>query len=123
MPPVLKIDTVLGPARHLDSDDELLLTSLDGTEGVSTPYTYDIVLMRKVEKDEVPIDKILGTSARIGLLSTDDEDKDKDKDKSGRPKYIHRLGCFTQFQRTGLSKKQRRRVYKARLIPAVMYWG
>ena len=112
----LKIDSVLGRATHLNDDDELLLTSLDGHEGVSVPFTYDLVLMRKLDKGQVPLDKLLGSSARIGLLSPD-------KDREGNPTYVNRLGVFSQFQMTGLSPKLRRRVYKARLIPAVMFWG
>jgi uncharacterized protein involved in type VI secretion and phage assembly len=115
---ILKIDTILGPATKLSVEDPLLPTSLDGQEGVSVPFTYDLVLMRRLEgRDggEVPIDKILGTSARIGLLSsTADPDN---------PTYTHRVGSFSQFVKTGLSAKRKLLVYKARLIPAVMLWG
>jgi uncharacterized protein involved in type VI secretion and phage assembly len=115
---VLKIDTILGAAANLNSTDPLLPTSLDGQEGVSVPFTYDVVLMRRLQEDgggEVPVNRMLGTSARIGLLSgTDDR---------GKPTYIHRVGSFSQFEKTGLSRKRRLLVYKARLIPAVMLWG
>jgi uncharacterized protein involved in type VI secretion and phage assembly len=118
MAPVLKIDTALGPAKNLDSTDPLLLTSLNGHEGVSVPFIYDLVLMRRTEEfggGDVPIDKILGTAARIGLRTDDKSD--------GKPRYVHRLGSFTQFEKIGLSKKQRMLVYKARLVPAVVLWG
>ena len=75
--------------------------------------------MRRLKEDgggEVAVNLILGTSARIGLLTPD-------KDDQGKPKYIHRVGSFSQFEKTGLSKKQRLHVYRARLIPAVMLWG
>jgi type VI secretion system secreted protein VgrG len=120
MPKVLKIDTVLGPATQLNGEDPLLLTSVDGQEGISVPYTYDLVLMRRHVDDEsdrkVDVTKLLGSSARIGLLSTD-------KDDEGKRKYVHRLGCFSQFEKVGLSKRLRLLIFKARLIPAVMYWG
>src|SRR5262245_16866282 len=103
MSKLLKIDSVLGRATHLDADDELLLTSLDGQEGVSVPFTYDLVLMRKLDKGQLDPETLLGSSARIGLLSPD-------KDRQGNPKYVHRLGVFSQFQMTGLSPKRRRRV-------------
>ena len=115
---VLKIDTILGAAANLNSTDPLLPTSLDGQEGVSVPFTYDLVLMRRLQEDgggEVPINRILGTSARIGLLSGNDD--------QGNPTYIHRVGSFSQFEKTGLSRKRKLLVYKARLIPAVMLWG
>ena len=115
---VLTIDTILGAATFFSAKDPLLPTSLDGQEGVSVPYTYDLVLMRRLEEaggGEVPVNKILGTSARIGLLSG--------TDGQGNPTYIHRVGSFSQFEKTGLSRKRRLLVYKARLIPAVMLWG
>jgi uncharacterized protein involved in type VI secretion and phage assembly len=117
MAKTLKIDTFLGPATNLNPTDELLLTSFDGREGVSVPFTYDLVLMRQAAKVNVErkLQGIIGTSARIGLLR-------KGEDLQGRPKYIHRVGSFSQFERIGISENKFL-VYKARLIPAVMLWG
>jgi uncharacterized protein involved in type VI secretion and phage assembly len=114
MAKTLKIDTFLGPAESLDPSDPLLLTSLDGREGVSIPFTYDLVLMRQLAKVNVEekLEGIIGTSARIGLL----------RPGPGNPTYIHRVGSFSQFERIGISKNKFL-VYKARLIPAVMLWG
>ncbi|HET9395711.1 MAG TPA: contractile injection system protein, VgrG/Pvc8 family, partial [Nitrospiraceae bacterium] len=117
MSKVLTIDTILGKAERFDARDPLLLTSLDGWEGVSVPFVYDLVLARDTAlgEEKVRIDRLLGSEARIGLLTG--------KDRDGKPKYLHRVGCFSHFEKIGLSKKQRRLVYKARLIPAVMLWG
>lgn len=117
MSKVLTIDTVLGKAERLNAQDPLLLTSLDGWEGVSAPFVYDLVLARDtgLGEEKVRIDKLLGSEARIGLLTGED--------KQGKPKYVHRVGCFSHFEKIGVSKRQRRLVYKARLIPAVMLWG
>jgi uncharacterized protein involved in type VI secretion and phage assembly len=114
---ILKIDTILGAATNLDETDPLLLTNLDGQEGVSIPFSYDLVLMRRLAEDgggEVAANMLLGTSARIGLL---------ERDVFGKPHYHHRVGSFAQFEKMGLSSSARRLVYKARLIPAVMLWG
>jgi hypothetical protein len=66
MAKTLKIDTFLGAATRLNDDDELLLTSIDGQEGVSIPFRYDLVLMRRAAKPNVDgrLERIMGTSAR-----------------------------------------------------------
>ena len=78
MPPLLTIDTVLGAATDFNGDqkepDPLLLTSLDGQEGVSMPFTYDLVMLcplKWIEAHHEPTAlDMLGTSARVGLLTT-----------------------------------------------------
>jgi uncharacterized protein involved in type VI secretion and phage assembly len=111
----LKIDTFLGAATG-SLDDELLLTSLSGREGVSSPFVYDLVLMRRDTKANVDkLKRIIGSSARIGVLGPGPEDQ-------ARAEYIHRVGTFSQFERTGITTHGLL-VFKARLIPAVMFWG
>jgi uncharacterized protein involved in type VI secretion and phage assembly len=126
MPPLLTIDTVLGAAtnfggeRDKDDPDPFLPTSFDGQEGVSMPFTYDLVMLCPLkwiqDHHEPTALDMLGTSARVGLLTSNQL-------AQGRPTYLHRKGTFSQFEKVGLPIKAQFQLYKARLIPAVMLWG
>lgn len=67
---VLTIDTVLGQAKNQDQTDPLMLTTVNGTEGISQCFVYDVSMARHPDlRDVVPQD-LIGTMARIGIQQT-----------------------------------------------------
>jgi len=96
---ILRIDTILDddPAENDFDGDPLLLVKLDGVEGISRLFGYDVVMLRDVGGAQgatlkggkrPPIDptKLIDTHAEIGARS--------DKDK----KVFKRAGMFETFE-------------------------
>jgi uncharacterized protein involved in type VI secretion and phage assembly len=105
---LLRIDTVLNdhslfPEEAKFAGDPLLLTKLDGIEGISRLFAYDVIMLRDAggrEGEEVngqkrpPIDttKLIGTHAAIGArFSTSDNQTDDEI-------FFKRIGMFETFE-------------------------
>jgi uncharacterized protein involved in type VI secretion and phage assembly len=124
-PPLLKIDTVLGKATHLDRRDELLPIFLDGQENISKPFRFELLLLRgidlhgprndEVSKSEIDPRRLIGTSVTFGVL---------DDGRSRPPKYVARTGVVSEFHRLGSQNEARdMRGYFAVVVPAFQFLG
>jgi uncharacterized protein involved in type VI secretion and phage assembly len=116
-PTTLKIDTVLGRQQNMDDEGPFLLSSVQGMEGVSMPYTYDVVLYRPlVDKDgqtssDVDPTKLINTPVTIHMRGRSDT-------------YTARRGIFQTFEKDTIDfqtvskgRKLDSRVYRARIVP------
>jgi uncharacterized protein involved in type VI secretion and phage assembly len=110
----LTIDTVLSKQQQTGDRGGLLLANVQGQEGVSTPFAYDVMMYRKAEAGFFDIDPswLLNTRATIGMRGETDE-------------FSYRTGIFQSFEKdstnesvfdTGLQGDFR--VYRGRLVPA-----
>lgn len=126
---LLRIDTILNSdaAERQFSGDPLLLVKIDGVEGISRLYAYDIIMLRDSGGNEgatvngnprPPLDvtKLIGTHAELG----------------GRPStdlnFFKRVGMFESFEDvlkldithfTPLIHARDFHIYKARVVPWV----
>ncbi len=100
--------------------NDLLPTKLDGKEGISMPFSYEVTLISTsrdiADKANSPATSLIGTTARIGILVGPDNDN-----------YTHRTGIISQFELSGTLNpgglQDNWSVYKATLIPAVQMLG
>src|SRR5271168_5118300 len=101
---LLRIDTDLNnDAEEKKFDgDPLLLVKLDGVEGISRLYAYDVVMLRDAggkEGEQVsgqkrpPLDatKLIGTHAEIGARPSVETGKDNNQ---GQDVFLKRVGMF-----------------------------
>ena len=102
---LLRIDTILNndAAERRFQGDPLLLAKLDGVEGVSRLFAYDVIMLRDAggrEGEEVggqkrpPIDatKLIGTHAEIGARPSNKENQTDDEI------FFKRVGMFETFE-------------------------
>jgi uncharacterized protein involved in type VI secretion and phage assembly len=110
----LTITTVLGEQQGLETGP-FLLAAVQGIEGVSVPFSYDLTLYRSPLAGDVNPARIVNTAAKFGIAR---------KDKT----YITRAGVIDTFEKTGTTERkfQAREdflVYRARLVPAIQLLG
>jgi uncharacterized protein involved in type VI secretion and phage assembly len=132
---IIKIKTILDD----DSDekdpsyppgDPVVLAKLDGTEGVSKLYSYDISLLRDARRPPLRLENLIDTKVLLGVRYQSD-----DKDAPAPPKddpFIYRVGIFESMTEPmdinkvwlgshGAKRNLVRqfRVYRAHVVPAI----
>ncbi len=106
----LKIDTVLGNQKRRGDEGALLLSSVQGMEGISMPYYYDVTLFHLPGPDGyIDPGDMIGTKATIYMRGETSE-------------YTARRGVFQTFDKAGTNeqpfmKQTNYLVYKARIVP------
>lgn len=134
---LLQIDTILSndKGEQQYKSDPLLLVKVDGVEGISKLYAYDLIMLRDAGgaqgevvngKKRPPIDttKLIGTHAEIGMRPSVDTG---DGDNQGRDIFFKRVGMFETFEDllgldiTHFVKIHMRdfHIYRARVVPWV----
>src|SRR5436305_14884500 len=102
---LLRIDTILNSdvAEKQFQTDPLLLTKLDGVEGISRLFAYDVIMLRDAGgsggetvngETRHPIDttKLIGTHAEIGARPSSSKHQDDDTI------FFKRVGMFETFE-------------------------
>ncbi|HEV8678243.1 MAG TPA: contractile injection system protein, VgrG/Pvc8 family, partial [Stellaceae bacterium] len=123
---LLRIDTILSSdaAENQFTGDPLLLVKIDGIEGVSRLFAYDIIMLRDAggsqgetvngnPRPPLDVTKLIGTHAELGCRSSTDLN------------LFKRVGMFESFEDvskldiTHLAGIHARdfHVYKARVVP------
>ncbi len=105
----------------IEGQRDLWPTKLDGMEGISTPFSYDVTLVTSsqdiADKANSPATSLIGQMARIGFLMGPNENTD----------YTHRTGMISRFELSGTLNpgglQHRLAVYRATLVPAVQMLG
>jgi uncharacterized protein involved in type VI secretion and phage assembly len=142
---LLRIDTILSndPAEQQFEGDPLLLAKLDGDEGISRLFAYDVIMLRFAEgkggksvkaAKRPPIDtrKLIGTRVAIGARPGAPLDEVRPPGE-GRKEHEYdtiftRVGMFETFEeiletdvlkRARLIRTREYYVYGARLVPWV----
>ncbi len=131
---LLRIDTILNsdPAESKFQGDPLLLVKLDGVEGISRLFAYDVIMLRDAGgaqgetvngQKRPPIDttKLIGTHAEIGARPSNSADQKEDEI------FFKRVGMFETFEDilgldiTHFLKIHERdfHIYRARVVPWV----
>jgi uncharacterized protein involved in type VI secretion and phage assembly len=99
---------------------DLLPTKLEGTEGISMPFSYEVTLIT-VSPDVAlmtnnPAGSLIGSMARVGFLVGPNNND-----------YTHRTGMISKFELSGTFNpggvQKTWSVYKATLVPAVQMLG
>lgn len=105
---LLTIGVNLPSGEKAQARDEFTLVMVNGVEGISMPYAYDLRLFRKKDKPDINPKEIVNTVATIEI------NRSKDKFLP----FI-RTGIFEHFEKAGRGTKDDDfRVYTARLVPA-----
>src|SRR6266851_1434145 len=121
---VLIVDTVLGLARHLNFEDELMLTELTGQEGISIPFFYDLTMARDPAKPDISPPKMIGTMCRIGIARTNTSQSEPIHDH-----YVLRTGMILHFEKVqkfdqaGGVGDTSSSMYKAHVVPTFHVLG
>jgi uncharacterized protein involved in type VI secretion and phage assembly len=131
---LLRIDTILNAdaAEKKFEGDPLLLVKLDGVEGISRLFAYDVIMLRdaggrqgeKVNGEKRPpieTTQLIGTHAEIGARPSDKKDNKEDEI------FFKRVGMFETFEDilgldiTHFVKEHERdfHIYRARVVPWV----
>ena len=63
----LTIDTVKGKQEHTDDKGPFLLAMVQGSEGISLPFSYDVTMYRSEDLPEVDPRDMINTPATIGI--------------------------------------------------------
>ncbi|HVB15178.1 MAG TPA: contractile injection system protein, VgrG/Pvc8 family, partial [Stellaceae bacterium] len=120
---LIRIDTIfndLDPPTAADGDDPLLLTKVTGSEAMSSPFLYEVTMVRPLERDKrIPLDpaKLIDTVARIGVGL---EPPSGLIHEATPQRWILRGGVFQSIESLGIATLQRvrrYRVYRAVIVP------
>jgi type VI secretion system secreted protein VgrG len=111
-PPLLTIETAVKDQKDPSAPPPLMLAMVQGTEGISMPYTYEVTMFRDRNQADIDPQMLIGTPCSIGInLRTQD-------DPQG-PQYMIRKGVFEHFEHVAGTKNSRGlRVYYGRVVPA-----
>ena len=126
---LLRIDTILNgdPGESGFQGDPLLLVKLDGVEGISKLFAYDVVMLRDAGgiqgEKRPPLDttKLIGTHAELGARPSKGGGQGEDET------FFKRVGMFETFEDilgldiTHFLKTHARdfHIYRARVVPWV----
>jgi uncharacterized protein involved in type VI secretion and phage assembly len=108
----LKIDTLLGRQEETGDKGPLLLASVQGTEGISIPYAYDVTMYRRISDGDIDPRRMIDTNVTIHM-------------RGSTGAYTARRGVFQTFEKDGtnLQPDERQwqrffRVFRARIVPS-----
>ena len=107
---LLRVDTVLSEKEKGLPGDPLLLVKIQGNEGISTPYSYDVTMFRDARKRDIDPQTLINTPVRLGIKPTT-------PDEVPPSLYFPRKGVIERFERAA-GVVRRFRVYNARIVPA-----
>ena len=113
---LLRIDTVLSAKEKGTAGDPLLLVKIQGNEGISQPFSYDVTMFRDKGKRDIDPDQLINTVARIGIKPASDQDE------VPASLYFPRKGVIEHFERAS-GNVRGFRVYNARIVPAFKLMG
>ena len=103
---VLILDTALGPPAKKDLTDPLCLIKLQGQEGISIPYTYELTVIRHLDLKDFDPRILIGTVAKFGVLEKEDPET-----------FIFRCGMIDRVEKVGKTSRFDRLMYKLHLVP------
>jgi uncharacterized protein involved in type VI secretion and phage assembly len=108
----LKIDTKLGRQAETGDEGPLLLAMVQGIEGVSMPYAYDVTMYRHIKDGDLNPREMINTKVAIHMRGKTDN-------------YTSRRGVFQTFEKDGTNKRTFEkgtqtdfRVFRARIVPS-----
>lgn len=115
---LLRISTFLDREEAKYAGDPLLLVKLDGTEGISRPFSYDIVLLRDADPNERPeldLRRLINAEAYLGARSGTGE------------QFLYRVGIIESVQevidvdtvKIWPFTVRKFYIYRGRVVPAV----
>ena len=107
----LTISTILGRQELTGDRGPFLLASVQGIEGISMPFSYDLTLYRDMNSEDIDPSTLINTGAKIGI-------------RRGDKKFVTRCGVFAMFEKIGTTEKSNNAqtdfsVYRAQLVPAI----
>src|SRR4051812_15118096 len=107
----LTISTILGHQEPTGDRGPFLLAAVQGIEGISIPFGYDLTLYRAMNAEDIDPSTLINTAAKIGIRRDDKT-------------YVTRCGVFEMFEKIGTTEKSSTAqtdffVYRARLVPAM----
>jgi uncharacterized protein involved in type VI secretion and phage assembly len=114
----LLIDTWKGPQQTTGDRGPLLLAAVQGIEGLSMPYAYDLTIYHSLDDFDIDPPEMINTWATIGMRGP------SSKLFPDLGYYSYRRGVFQNFEKDETTHKQDEglmtdyRVYKARIVPA-----
>ena len=88
----LKIDTKLGRQAETGDEGPLLLAMVQGIEGVSMPYAYDVTMYRHIKDGDLNPREMINTKVAIHMRGKTDN-------------YTSRRGVFQTFEKDGTNKR------------------
>ena len=65
----LTISTILGRQELTGDRGPFLLASVQGIEGISMPFSYDLTLYRDMNAEDIDPSTLVNTGAKIGIRS------------------------------------------------------
>ena len=98
----LTISTILGDQQVSGDKGPLLLSAVQGMEGISMPYAYDVTMFREIEDGDIDPAKMIGTRATIGMRAKTDN-------------FTFRRGIFQTFDKAGTNELNFERGLQTRL--------
>lgn len=106
----LSIRTIKGAQSETGDKGPFLLAAVQGVEGVSIPYAYDLTLYRLPTEDDVDPSEMIDTPAKFGIRHDH--------------KYLTRCGVFRSFEKTGTTEVKHTSqtefvIYRAQVVPAI----
>jgi uncharacterized protein involved in type VI secretion and phage assembly len=106
----LTIDTVKGKQEHTGDAGPFLLAMVQGSEGISMPFCYDVTMYRSEDLPEVDARDLINTSATLGF-------------RVGSGDWLYRQGMIQSMQKAGTTNVRHEAqtnyfVYNARIVPA-----
>src|SRR6202021_3931403 len=108
----LKIDTKLGRQAETGDEGPLLLAMVQGIEGVSMPYAYDVTMYRHIKDGDLNPREMINTKVAIHMRGKTDN-------------YTSRRGVFQTFEKDGTNKRTFEKgtqtdfgVFRARIVPS-----
>jgi uncharacterized protein involved in type VI secretion and phage assembly len=115
----LLIDTVLGGQQTTGDRGPLLLAAVQGVEGISTPYTYDVTMYHSLDVADVDPQQLINTPVTIGMRGPSSVVYQE------LNYYTYRRGIFQNFEKDETTQHQWEqgfqknfRVYKGRIVSA-----
>ena len=126
---LLRIDTILNDdaAEKGFEGDPLLLVRVDGVEGISRLFAYDVVMLRDAGgrggENRPPIDttRLIGTHAEVGIRPSNDKDQEEDTIFFKRVGYFEAFEDILDIDITHFLAIHERdfHIYRARVVPWV----
>jgi len=111
-PELLQIGTVL---PSIGGKPALLLSRVQGTEGISMPYSYEVTLLRPNTLPDFEPRELIGTACSFGINIRDD-------DAPQGMELVIRKGVFEHLERAS-SDVLDFRLYYGRIVPAFKLMG
>ena len=116
---LLRISTFLDNEEKKIDGDPLLLGTLDGTEGISRLYSYDVTILRDADSERPPLDLTRLINAEVYLGARQSNDK--------HVPFLYRVGVFESLQEsTDIDKTKiwpitvrQFHIFRGRVVPPV----